>query len=122
MTQKKITNAQLLTAIEKVANSQRKTDETLGELIEFLQENMVTKDELDLKLSALDESVNGRFGKLNHDLRDYIDRKLTELKGDLISLLRKGDTKAIELIKTLQRTKVITTQEADRLLLLDSLA
>ena len=125
---KKVTNAQLLEAIEGIAVSQRKTDKTLAELIEFLQEHMVTKEELNQRLGALSdsvdsrfESVHSRFGRLDHDLRDYIDRKLTELKGDLISLLRKGDAKAIELIKTLQRKKVLTAKEADRLLLLDSL-
>lgn len=73
----------------------------------------MTKEELDTVLRS-------RLGKMDHDLRDYIDRRLTELKGDLISLLRKGDAKAIELIKTLQRKKIISTREADRLLLLDS--
>ncbi len=111
------TNEQLLGAIHKLDERFDAQDKKFAgmesrfdDLIDFLQEHMVTKEEFHATL-------NERLGKLNHKLRDYIDRKLTELKGDLISLIRKGDKVAIDLIKLLQREKIITTQQADQLLM-----
>lgn len=66
--------------------------------MELLQEHMVTKEELSGHLVA----IHARFRKLDHGLRYCIDRKLTELKGDLILLIKKGDQIAIDLIKLLQ--------------------
>ena len=45
------------------------------DLVDFLKEHMVAKEEL-----------RSELGKLNHDLRDYIDRKIYNLRGDLAQI------------------------------------
>ncbi len=102
-----------------------KGDATTNEIMEFLQEHMVTREEfnlldgkvqtLDGKVQTLDGKVDNLERKLNQtklDLLDAMDDKLANLKGDLVVLMRKEDKKVDHLIKLLQEKSVITEQDA----------
>ncbi|MBI2475311.1 hypothetical protein HYV69_02690 [Candidatus Uhrbacteria bacterium] len=114
-------------------------DVTTNEIMDFLQENMVTREEfsqldakvgqldakvgqldakvgqLDAKVGQLDAKVDGLDKKLNQtklDLLDAIDDKLGDLKGDLVVLMRKEDQKVNNLIQLLVNRKLISEKEA----------
>jgi hypothetical protein len=92
-----------------------KGDATTNEIMEFLQEHMVTREEF----NQLDGKVGGLEQKLNQtklDILDSIDEKLGNLKGDLIILMRKEDKKVDHLIKLLQEKSILSEEDAVSLL------
>ena len=78
---------------------------TTNEIMEFLQENMVTKDDLGVALA-----------KQKADIIDSVDKKLGELGGNLISLTRKEDKKVVNLISMLKSKSNLNKEEAQKLL------
>ena len=78
---------------------------TTNEIMEFLQENMVTKDDLGVALA-----------KQKADIIDSVDKKLGELGGNLISLTRKEDKKVVSLIGVLKSKNNLSKKEAQKLL------
>ena len=78
---------------------------TTNEIMEFLQENMVTKDDLGVALA-----------KQKADIIDSVDKKLGELGGNLISLTRKEDKKVVSLIGVLKSKNNLSKEEAQKLL------
>jgi len=81
---------------------------TTNEIMEFLQENMVTRE--DLKRSQ---------NKLKQEILDTVDKNLTDLKGELVSLMR-GIVKQLNtLVVVLQNKRVLSKEEAERLLSLN---
>jgi len=113
-----------------------KGEATTNEIMEFLQEHMVTKAEfnqlevkvdgldlrvggLETRVGGLEQKVDGLSQKINQtklDLLDALDDKIGNLKGDLVILMRKEDKKVDHLIQLLQQKSVITEQDATTLL------
>jgi hypothetical protein len=81
---------------------------TTDEIMDFLLENMVTKEEMDQKLNSLELKLN-----------DAMDDKLLNLKGDLINVVRKEDRKLIELVALLKKKKVLSDDDVRELLALE---
>jgi len=54
--------------------------------------------------------------------KDYLDEKLADLRGDLVVLMRKEDTKVVKLIEILKRRKVITEIEEKEILSMEPFA
>ena len=105
-----------------------KDDATTTEILGFLQDNMVTKEEAlgfatkkDLESFATKKDLESFATKkdlatFKLDFLDSMDDKLADLKADLIILMRKGDTKVTELIKVLEDKDILNEEEAERLL------
>ena len=74
---------------------------TSDEIMQFLQDKMVTKDELTM-------SQNSQ--KL--ELLDAMDNKLGDLKTDLTILMRNEDQKLASLINLLKQKELISEEEA----------
>ncbi|MBU0646095.1 hypothetical protein KJ611_01285 [Patescibacteria group bacterium] len=91
---------------------------TTNEIMEFLRDNMVTKEELHDELDKLvsKEEFQKELNKLKLDLLDAMDDKLLNLKGDLISIIRKEDHKLIELITVLRKNKGLSDEDVKHLL------
>lgn len=87
-------------------------DVTTGEIMEFLQEHMVTKEELR-------EDLTRELRKMQEEILDGVDEKLFNLKGDLVIIMRKGDHKLAGLISLLQDKSVISEKEAQALLMME---
>jgi len=85
---------------------------TTNEIMEFLQENIATKEDLkDLK-----EELKKEMVKQKEDIIDSVDKKLGELGGNLISLTRKEDKKVVSLIGVLKSKNNLSKEEAQKLL------
>lgn len=78
--------------------------EITREAFERVEERMATKEDL---------------GKLKLDLVDAMAEKNAELRGDLVVLMRKEDTKIISLVELLKKKTVITENEAKAILTLE---
>lgn len=85
---------------------------TLTEVMDFLQENVATKEDLKQTKKEIQEDVR----KLEHKILDEMDKKLETMKADLVILTRKENRKVAELITLLHDKDVITKEEAARLL------
>ena len=85
-------------------------------IVSFLKDNAVSKHE---------------FNELKSDVtrikalmvtKDYLDEKLADLRGDLVVLTRKEDTKVKALINLLKNKKIITPGDAKQLFTLEPFA
>ncbi|MBU0531618.1 MAG: hypothetical protein ABIG32_02295 [Candidatus Uhrbacteria bacterium] len=83
---------------------------TTNEIMDFLKDNMMTKEE---------GATKQDLAKLKHDILDSMDEKLADLKGDLTILMRKEDKKVVELINVLKEKEVLSLEEAEKLLALE---
>ncbi len=94
---------------------------TMNELMDFLQEHMATREDVancatKEDLLALRADMQKDMKVMEHRILDTMDDKLTDLKGDLVVLMRKEDTKLVELIDILRNKNVINNDEASRIL------
>lgn len=94
---------------------------TTNEIMEFLRDHMVMRTEFEETkgdIKKLRDDFRVDLHKQKWDILDAIDTKLTNLKGDLIVLMRGEDKKVSDLITLLKEKKVITKEEAGILLAL----
>ena len=77
---------------------------TNEEIMAFLKDTVATKEDLN---------------KQKQDILNGVDRKLGDLKGDLVVMMRGEDEKVSELIVTLRDTNVLSAEDAERLLALN---
>lgn len=96
---------------------------TTNEIMEFLRDHMVTKEDLKLtqaelhqEIESLRQETTQNLNKLKLDLLDAMDDKLLNLKGDLISVIRKEDHKLIELITVLRKNNGLSDEDVKHLL------
>jgi hypothetical protein len=70
------------------------------------------------------DRIEGRVGKIEAGMvtKDYLDEKLADLRGDLVVLTRKEDTKVGKLIEVLKRRKVISEAEEKEILSMEPFA
>ncbi|HRY63492.1 MAG TPA: hypothetical protein P5267_02755 [Patescibacteria group bacterium] len=88
---------------------QDKTEEIL-EIVSFIKDNAVTRGEFN------DLADEVRKMKTEMVTKDYLDDKMADLRGDLVVLTRKEDTKIKELIKILESKKVLSKSEVKKIL------
>lgn len=68
-------------------------------------------------LPAVNDIVSNEIGKHRHEMKNYIDSKLSETKGDIISFI-KGDqerdkTWKYKVVDILKRKKIAKPEEAE---------
>lgn len=86
------------------------------EVVTFIKDNAVMKDDF----LGLKKEVAGM--KATMVTKDYLDEKLADLRGDLVVLARKEDTKLKSLIKLLKSKKVISDSDEQKLLNMEPFA
>ena len=95
---------------------------TTNEILDYLAERMVTKEELkevkeELKevkeeLKEVKEEFNVELRKSEQRTMDFITDKIDDLKGDLVVLTRKEDTKVLKLVEILKNKAVLSEADA----------
>ncbi|MFH1822271.1 MAG: hypothetical protein ABH830_01070 [Patescibacteria group bacterium] len=95
---------------------------------EILQAVNAFSNETDKRFSSIDtrfSSIDTRFNNIDIDLtkikatmvtKDYLDEKLSDLRGDLVVLMRKEDVKVKRLVEILQKRKVLTNKEVKEIM------
>ena len=103
---------------EMKANMATKTE--VGELMDFLSENMVTKEEfnreLQTEISKSEQRMTIEIRKSEQNMMNFVSDQMVNLKGDLIALTRKEDTKLLKLVEILQGKKLLDAAEAKTIL------
>jgi len=86
----------------------------------FNMENDTTKQEILEAINIFSTNVDQRFTKIESDIttikstmvtKDYLDEKLSDLRGDLTLLMRKEDTKMKKLVEILRGRDVISEED-----------
>lgn len=70
------------------------------------------------------KQIKGEIGSIKASMvtKSYLDDKLADLRGDLVVLTRKEDTKMIKLVEILKRRAVITEAEEKEILSMEPFA
>lgn len=90
-------------------STQEQTLQDILETVNFIKDNAVTKSEFsDLKKDVT--SIQATIVT-----KDYLDDKLADLRGDLVILMRKEDTKLKTLVEILRERGVIGKVETERI-------
>jgi hypothetical protein len=66
-------------------------------------------------------SMKSEIGSIKSQMvtKDYLDEKLADLRGDLNVLMRKEDHKVVAIVDVLLKRKVITSEDAQRILAME---
>ncbi|MEK7620691.1 MAG: hypothetical protein AAB413_05660 [Patescibacteria group bacterium] len=75
---------------------------TTNDIMEFLQDHMVMKEELDTRLN-----------KLRLDILDGVDEKLGTMKGDLVVMMRNEDQKVMLLVEKLKQKNIFDDRDVE---------
>jgi len=90
-----------------------------------------SKNEILEAINEFSSKVDERFDKVEGEIssikasmvtKDYLDEKMADLRGDLVVLMRKEDTKVGKLIEILKRRKIITEIEEKEILSMEPFA
>ncbi|HLC69661.1 MAG TPA: hypothetical protein VJH75_01290 [Patescibacteria group bacterium] len=97
--------------------SQEQDIKDLLEMVSFIKDNGPTKEDLQAAEKRLDgriDKVEARLTRVESQMvtKEYLDEKLSDLRGDLVILVRKEDTKFMKLLEILKKKKVIDEAEA----------
>ena len=101
---------------------------TTSEILEAINvfSNSVDKrfDGDDKSFCEFKSDINQRFNQIEATMvtKDYLDEKLADLRGDLVVLTRKEDTKLTSLVKILEQRKVISAKDAQKIMSLEPFA
>lgn len=98
--------------------------EAINEFSTKIDEKFVKIDEQFVKIDGQFVKVGQRFDKIEANMvtKDYLDNKLADLRGDLVVLTRKEDTKMIKLVEILKRRAIITEAEEKEILAMEPFA
>ena len=95
-----------------------------NEILEAVNEFSSKVDERFDKVDERFDKVEGEISSIKASMvtKDYLDEKMADLRGDLVVLMRKEDTKVVKLIEILKRRKVITEIEEKEILSMEPFA
>jgi len=99
-------------------------DTSKNEILEAINEFSSRVDERLDKVDKRFDNLEGEVGSIKATMvtKDYLDEKMADLRGDLVVLMRKEDTKVGKLIEILKRRKVITEIEEKEILSMEPFA
>jgi|SRR3989344_5004521 len=112
-------------------NQHSATLDDIYEVVTFIKDNVPTREEVITKEEAVTkEEFNGlksevdqiKATTVNMVTKDYLDDKLSDLRGDLVVMLRKGDTKLKVLAEMLHDKKVLNRTDVKRIYSLEPFA
>lgn len=81
-------------------------------------------DGVEGRLDGVEGKLDGVEGRLNKVealmvTKDYLDEKMSDLKGDIVVLMRKEDVKLKTLVEILQNKKILSADDAKKILSLE---
>ncbi|MFH1427575.1 MAG: hypothetical protein ABIG60_03535 [Patescibacteria group bacterium] len=78
----------------------------------------ITNKEILQAVNAFSNETDKRFNKIEATMvtKDYLDEKLSDLRGDLVILMRKEDVKVKRLVEILQKRKVLSNKEVKEIM------
>ncbi|MBU1131785.1 hypothetical protein KKC32_00845 [Patescibacteria group bacterium] len=127
--------------MENNQENQNKMIEEIFEMVVFIKDQAATQSSVDEGFKCMDErfdqvdekfkSVDERFDSLDSRLKkvestmvtkDYLDDKLADLRGDLVVMMRKEDTKLKTLVEILEEKNLLTETDKQKIFSLEPFA
>ena len=95
-----------------------------NEILEAINEFSTNVDKQFQQVKSEIGSIKSEIGSIKAIMvtKDYLDDKLADLRGDLVVLMRKEDTKMIKLVEILKRRAIITEAEEKEILSMEQFA
>jgi len=78
--------------------------------------------EIDDKFIRLENQLRTEIRRSEANTRDFVDKRIYELRGDLISLLKKGDQRVVKMVDVFKNKKTLTAQEAKEIMSIEPVA
>ncbi|MBI4778842.1 hypothetical protein HY797_00090 [Candidatus Falkowbacteria bacterium] len=125
---KEISNNEILTAIKENQKAIKENSNTIKESQNAIAENQKEIKEMRADSQEILEAINAfsgetdkRFAKLENKVnslpdKNYLDEKLSDLRGDLVVLTRKEDTKVKKLVKIMKKRKLLNDNEVKEIM------
>lgn len=101
-------------------------------------EKEASKNEILEAINNFSTSIDGKISNMQSDItsikseigwiksnmvtKDFLDEKIADLRGDLVVLVRKEDTKLLKLVDILKERKLISAEEATVVLSMEPFA
>lgn len=94
---------------------------------EILEVVLFLKDHMAMRVDNIGENVEKLEKRMTRVetlmvTKDYLDEKMADLRGDLVVMMRKEDTKVKSLVDILHKKKVITDGEVTKILRMEPFA
>ena len=114
----------MLTHYNYAIISNMEKEASKNEILEAINEFSTHVDQQHESLKSEIGDIKKEVGSIKALMvtKDYLDEKLADLRGDLVVLMRKEDTKVVKLIEILKRRKVITEIEEKEILSMEPFA
>lgn len=112
-----VSNQKILEAVSKVKEEVSNVKETVNDVVEtvhFLKDHTASQvDKLEKRMEKVEALMV---------TKDYLDEKMADLRGDLVVLMRKEDTKVKSLVDILHKKKIITDNDVTKILRMEPFA
>ncbi|MFH1564231.1 MAG: hypothetical protein ABIC82_00025 [bacterium] len=105
----------LTVGLNNLTDEVKSSKKDFEDLIEVIQESF---SHVEGEITSIKETMATKtdLGKLNIELRDFIDEKIDCLKDDWVLLMRKEDTKLVSVVETLHKKDVFQEKETKNIL------
>ncbi|MBI4252631.1 hypothetical protein HY623_00395 [Candidatus Uhrbacteria bacterium] len=102
-------------------DNNQKNSVTTDEIMNFLVDHMVTKEELRYEVAEIrkEMATKSELGKLRSDMIDHMNKNTLQLETTFGTMMRAEDRKVGALINLLADKNVISSQEAGMILKLE---
>lgn len=88
----------------------------MTEVLQYLAENAVLKEDLDRKFDEQEIKLNRQFIKFAQDIKEHMTREAAKVRGDLTALAHRQDAKTNTFIEVVGRRGAITKKDSKELL------
>lgn len=95
--------------VKTVNNQHSASLDDVYEAVTFIKDNAVMRDEFKAEISQ----INGKMATMV--TKDYLDEKMSDLRGDLVVMMRKEDTKLKTLVGVLKKKSVLDNSDVKKI-------
>ncbi len=115
----------------KIKNSKRSSKATIDDVLEAVNSGFTDMEQRFQKLEKKVDVIDNRLDKVETRLtnvesqmvtKEYLDDKLADLRGDLVIMVRKEDTKLKKLVDILEQRQLISIDERQSIFALEPFA
>ncbi|HAZ28247.1 MAG TPA: hypothetical protein DCY48_00510 [Candidatus Magasanikbacteria bacterium] len=93
-------------SLKETVSSLDKRVGSVEESVDFIKENAVTRDEFQEEIKGIRSVMV---------TKDYLDEKMADFRGDMVIVMRKGDTKLRALVDILKHKRVLSEKDVTKL-------
>jgi len=95
--------------VKTVNNQHSASLDDVYEAVTFIKDNAIMRDEFKAEISQ----INGKMATMV--TKDYLDEKMSDLRGDLVVMMRKEDTKLKTLVGVLKKKSVLDNSDVKKI-------